>query len=83
MKKRIPAGNVDYSRVISIPIRDMHEDGRIVFIVDVYGVTANDLATIPGGSRPMHRALERMGLDPIRYNASIWDIPVNTRRSNL
>jgi hypothetical protein len=61
--------------MVSMPIRDMDREGEIVFVVDVYGVDPRDLALIPGGSRPMHKAIERMGLDPVRYKASIWDIP--------
>lgn len=69
--------NVDYRRMVSMPIRDMNRDGKIVFVVDVYGVTPKDLCEIPGGSRPMMRAVERMGLDPNRYQAWIWDVPVD------
>jgi hypothetical protein len=67
---------VDYRRKVSIPIRDMDRNGEIAFIVDVYGVVPQDLATIPDGSRPMHRAIERLGLDPMRYRAELWDVPV-------
>lgn len=66
--------NVDYRRVVSMPIHDMWHDGKIVFLVDIYGVEPNDLAMIPGGSRPMHKAVERLGLDPDRYQAWLWDI---------
>lgn len=68
---------IDYRRMVSMPIRDMERDGRIVFVVDIYGVEPKDLCLIPGGSRPMMRAVERMGLDPNRYQASIWDVPVD------
>lgn len=68
--------DIDYRRKVSIPIRDMENDGKIVFIVDVYGVRARDLAVIPGGSRPMMKAVLRMGLDPIRYQAVILDVPI-------
>lgn len=81
MKKRrwivSPAAmNVDYKRMITMPIRDMDRDGKVVFCVNVYGVDPSDLATIPGGSRPMVKAVERLGLDPLRYQALLWDIPV-------
>lgn len=66
---------INYRRMVSMPIRDMERDGRIVFVVDVYGVEPKDLCLIPGGPRPMMRAVERMGLDPNRYQASIWDVP--------
>lgn len=71
----IRAKKIDYSRMVSMPIRDMYRDGRIVFVVDVYGIDPRDLATIPGGSEPMMKAIERIGLDPMRYQASLWDIP--------
>lgn len=65
--------HIDFRQRASMPIRDMERDGLIVFWVDVYGVTGSDLAIIPGGSRPMLKAVERMGLDPNRYQALIWD----------
>lgn len=67
---------IDYRYMTSMPIRDMHRDGRIVFWVDVYGVEARDLCVIPGGGEPMLRAVQRMGLDPNRYQALMWDAPV-------
>lgn len=54
----------------------MEHDGKIAFLVDVYGVTPSDIATIPGGSDPLIKAIRRMGLDPHRYQAVIWDTPV-------
>lgn len=69
-------GTVNYTRMVSIPIRDMYRDGAIVFAVDIYGVEPSDLCTIPGGSEPMRKAIERIGLDPDRYQATIWDVPV-------
>lgn len=68
--------HIDFTRKVSMPIRDMRGDGQIVFVVDVYGVTPSDLATVPGGSEPMRKAVARIGLDTERYQASIWDIPV-------
>lgn len=65
---------VDYSIKTQMPIRDMHRDGRIVFWVDIYGLEARDLCIVPGGSRPMQRAVERLGLDPNRYHAVFWDV---------
>ncbi len=67
---------VDYRRRTTMPIRDMAKDGKIVFLVDVYGWTANDVCMIPGGSEPMRKAVERMGLDPERFQAMIWDADV-------
>lgn len=66
----------DYRIKTTMPVRDMHRDGRIVFLVDVYGWTSRDVATIPGGSTPMRRAVERIGLDPNRYQAILWDVDV-------
>jgi hypothetical protein len=66
---------VDYRFKVSMPIRDLEREGRVYCVVDVYGVTTRDLAMVPGGSAPMHRAVERLGLDPRRYQAIIWDIP--------
>jgi hypothetical protein len=68
------AMDVDYRNMVSMPIRDMDRDGEIVCVVDVYGVTSRDLAIIPGGSRPMMKAVERLGLDPSRFRAEIWDL---------
>lgn len=65
--------NVDYRRKTSMPIRDMHNDGRIVFVVDVYGWTGRDVCCIPGGCDPFVKAVERLGLDPNRYQAWLWD----------
>ena len=65
---------VDYRYRTSMPIRDMHRDGKIVFCVDVYGCTGRDLCVIPGGSEPMIKAVRRIGLDPDRYQALIWDV---------
>ena len=67
---------VDYRYRTSMPIRDMHRDGRIVFWVDVYGWTGSDVAVIPGGSDPLVKAVRRLGLDPNRYQAMIWDARV-------
>lgn len=65
---------VDYQRRVTIPIRDMHRDGLVVFLVDVYGLAPRDMMIIPGGSDPARRAVDRLGLDPNRYQASIWDL---------
>lgn len=73
-KKIIDENSIDYRRVVTMPIHDMWHDGRIVFLVDVYGVEPSDLAMIPGGSAPMIKAVERLGLDTSRYQAWLWDI---------
>jgi hypothetical protein len=75
-KRKHQIADVDYRRKVSMPIRDMYRDGEIVFVVDIYGVVPRDLCVIPGGSRPMYRAVERLGLDPMRYQALLWDVPV-------
>ena len=72
----ILAVSVDYRQRTSMPIRDMHRDGKIVFVVDIYGWTGQDVCVVPGGSDPMVRAVRRMGLDPLRYQAIIWDARV-------
>lgn len=59
-----------------MPIRDMHRDGAVAFLVDVYGWTGRDVCVIPGGSEPFKKAVERLGLDPERYQAVIWDANV-------
>jgi hypothetical protein len=73
--------NIDYRLKVTVPIRDSERDDLVVFCVDVYGVTYSDLAVIPMGapgddfigSKPMRRAIERLGLDLNRFRASIWD----------
>lgn len=80
--RRARALRVDWGQRVTVPIRDMKEDGRIVFCVDVYGVNPSDLSQVclgkpPDdfiGSRPMVRAVRRLGLDPNRYQAVIWDL---------
>jgi hypothetical protein len=72
----IRAKQIDYSKCVTMPIRDMHCDGRIVFCVDVYGLDARDLAIIPGGSAPLIHAVERIGLDSNRFQATLWDVPL-------
>jgi hypothetical protein len=67
---------LDYRFKTSMPIRDMHNDGKIVFVVDIYGWTASDVCVVPGGSDPMLKAVRRLGLDPERYQAVIWDANV-------
>jgi hypothetical protein len=68
---------VDYRNRVTLPIRDLgDEQARVICLVDVYGVTTSDIACIGGdvGSRPFHKAVERLGLDPLRYQATIWDL---------
>ena len=46
---------IDYRQKTTISICDMHQEGRVVFLIDVYGkVNEPDL-------------INRMGLDPNRY----------------
>lgn len=68
--------NIDYRYRVTMPIHDMDRDGQIVFLVDIYGVKPSDLVLIPDGSQPMMKAVERLGLDPLRYQSWIWDIPI-------
>lgn len=72
--KAVESTNIDYSQVVTMPIHDMWNDGRVIFLVDVYGVQPSDLTIIPGGSAPMIKAIERLGLDTSRYQAWLWDI---------
>ena len=67
---------IDYREKTSMPIRDMHRDGEIVFCVDVYGWNGQDVCIIPGGSDPMLKAVKRLGLDPGRYQAVVWDVQI-------
>jgi hypothetical protein len=41
---------------------------------------AGDVTLIPGGSEPFRKAVERMGLDPERYQAVMWDVPAGAMR---
>ena len=72
----IRAKQIDYSRMTTMPIRDMHQDGRIVCLVDIYGWTGRDVCVIPGGSDPVVKAVKRLGLDPDRYQAWVFDAQV-------
>lgn len=70
---------IDFRKRVTMPIRDMEKGGAIYCLVDIYGVTPMDLAVIGSntiGSKPLRKAVERLGLDPKRYRSSIWDVPV-------
>ncbi len=71
-----PTHTVDYRIRTTMPIRDTHRDGQIFCLVDIYGWTGRDVCVIPGGSDPLIKAVMRMGLDPDRYQAMIWDAQV-------
>lgn len=75
------AMSIDYRYRTSMPIRDMHNDGRIVFWVDIYGWTGSDVCIIPGGDEPTMKAVLRLGLDPNRYQAMIWDADVTSNQT--
>lgn len=62
--------DVDYDAVVTIPFHD--DSGKCAFRVDVYGMTSRDLI-LPGGLRPVERIIERLGLDPQRIRANIWE----------
>lgn len=67
---------VDYRYRAVVPVYDA-ATGRVAFCVDVYGVTRRDLMLIGEGaimSRPIHKAIARMGFDPNRYKPSLFDI---------
>jgi len=74
------AMTIDYQTSTMIPIRDMQRDGRIVFRIVIYGLTGRDLCRIPGGTEPIERAVRRLGLDPVRYQAWFMDVDVSSRR---
>jgi hypothetical protein len=68
----------DFRYRVTMPIRDFGKIGApVAFCVDVYGVTSSDIATIGGdiGSRPLEKAVTRLGLDPHRFKATLWDVP--------
>jgi hypothetical protein len=73
---------IDYRKRVTMPVRDMfNENMPIVFLVDVYGLTVEDLSKIPGGSEPMLAAVKRLGLDPHRYRANWTDLMFARRRT--
>jgi hypothetical protein len=74
---RARAMSIDYRQSVTMPIRDMRRnDAPIVFLVTVYGWNGEgDVGVIPGGDAPFYKAVTRIGLDPNRYQAWIWDIP--------
>jgi len=67
---------IDFRNRTSMPIRDTHRDGRIVFWIDIYGWTGRDVCRVPGGCDPAVRAVQRLGLDPMRYQAWLWDAQI-------
>jgi hypothetical protein len=68
--------SVNYRESVTMPIRDMHRDGVVVFCVTVYGWTDREVCVIPGGSDPFVAAVRRLGLDPDRYRAIMWDVMI-------
>lgn len=69
-------GHINIRERVTMPIRDMANDGEVAFLVDVYGWTAREIATVPGGSAPLKAAVQRLGLDTDRYRGVLWDAPV-------
>lgn len=68
-------GHVDFSQRTTLPIRDMWSDCMpVVCLVDAYGWDEHDTASIPGGSTPFMSAVQRLGLDPMRYQVVLWDM---------
>lgn len=65
---------INYRNSITLPIHDMQDKGKIVFDVIVYGYTKRQAFVIPGGSAPFIAAVKRLGLDPKRYQAWMWDL---------
>lgn len=68
MKKKLTdlKGYVDFRCRISVPVRDMQDNGRVAFRVDVYGRTAKEIFH-DMDITPVVAAVRRMGLDPERY----------------
>jgi hypothetical protein len=65
--------DVDYRRKTTMMVKDTWQSGRIMFAIDVYGLSLRDTLTIfPEDSPPYLRAMGRMGLDPARYQAE-WE----------
>jgi hypothetical protein len=82
--EHVISGPIDYRHRVTVPIRDMHHDLMpVVFLVDVYGVRWQDLTVVPGGSAPMMKAVLRMGLDPGRYPAYLFDLGPHCERPPL
>jgi hypothetical protein len=73
-RQRAASMAVDYTIKTTMPIRDMWQDGEAVFVVDIYGWSGRDLCVVPGGADPMLKAVQRLGLDPYRYQAILWDV---------
>ncbi len=65
---------VEYRDRVSMPIHDLHNNGEIAFIVDVYGWTKKEICIFSGGSDPIWKAIERLKLDPDRYQPMNWDV---------
>jgi len=64
-------------------IRDMHRDGKIVFLVDVYGWSGRDVCVILSGSDSMLKAVQRLGLDPNRYQAVLLDAQMGGKDASV
>lgn len=70
---RVLVQPINYKQRVTMPVRDMERDGKIIFAITIYGLTRGDISVTPGGGEPFRIALERMGLDTLRYQVSIWD----------
>ena len=70
---RVKTMRINHRVKTTMPIRDLWRDGQVVCVVDIYGWTRRDVCTIPGGADPMVKAVQRLGLDPERYQAFISD----------
>jgi hypothetical protein len=74
--KTKPKYDIDFHNQVTLPIRDMGRSGKIKFLVTVYGWHAGDVCIVPGGSAPFMKAVKRLGLDSMRYQAVMWEAPV-------
>jgi CTP:molybdopterin cytidylyltransferase MocA len=69
---------IRYNLRTTVPVRDFGQEGApVAFLVDIYGVRASAVSTVGGdvGARPLVKAVRRLGLDPERYRATLWDVP--------
>ncbi len=63
---------VDYRRKLTYLIRDMAQEATPAFLVDAYGLSDEDFGVT---GAPARQAVERIGLDPNRFMAVLWDGP--------
>lgn len=67
-----PPRPIDWSRRCAVLVRD--PDLRPAFRVDLYGHSYEDALIVPGGADPVVETVRRVGLDPRRWRASMFDV---------